>query len=392
MLSPTNHADICAAQVARLCKRKYGLLVGSGTTALTLACSMVPAGRKKVIIPAISCISVLYSVLFAGCEPIFVDINPDTGLIDLESARKVINQDPLIGALIVVHTYGYAVNFQSIMKVAREKGVLIIEDAAQAHGGSHVDGQPLGALGDLSLVSFGHTKVLDLGGGGVLMTDSYQIYSACRSLADNLPVTPQNLCDLSEEYRANYYSNWELRNGDPLALRRIGKFYLSFREMFLHRSEDETARRISAALPSLGAEVSSRRALATYYKTCLINVPGIRFCNTSNGSVPWRFIFLVPDRERDTLLDYLRKSGIDASSWYPSLACFHERGERANKLPNAEAFERQVINLWLTSGYNKKLIETTCSLIQEYLGNQRFAQYRKRPHVKQFFRRPITKN
>lgn len=368
VLSPTNHADTCAAQVARLCNRRFGLLVGSGTTALTLACSMAPPGRKKVIIPAISCISVLYSVLFAGCEPVFVDINPDTGLIDLESARKVISQDPLIGALIVVHTYGNVVNLQSIMMVARERGVLIIEDAAQAQGGRHVDGQPTGALGDLSLVSFGHTKVLDVGSGGVLMTDSPQTYFACRSLADDLPVTPQNLDDLSEQYRESYYSNWELRNSDPLALGRIGKLYLSFREVFLHRPEHETARRIITALPSLEAEVSSRRALANYYKTRLINVPGIRFCNTSDGSVPWRFIFLVPGCKRDSLINYLRKSGLDASSWYPSLACFHEGSERASKLPNASAFERKVINLWLTSGYSTKLIETTCSLIQKYLG------------------------
>ena len=354
--------------VAALCHREYGLLLGSGTTALTLACSMAPSGRKKIIVPAISCLSVLYAVLYAECEPVFVDVLPDTGLLDPESVNEAINRDPLIGAVIVVHTYGYVADCHAIAAIARPKGVLVIEDAAQAQGGQYADGQPLGALGDLSLVSFGHTKILDVGCGGILMTDSAQMHAACLALSQDLPITPSNLNDLFAEYRAKYYANWGLRNSDPLALGRAGKLYLSFREIFLHRPDDETARRIIAALPNLQAQVSARKVLAAQYLVGLLDTPGIRCCNAPAGSVPWRFVFLAPEGERDALLEHLRSHDLDASSWYPSLQCFHEGDGTQAALPNATAFARQVINLWLTLGYSSKRIDMACALIQDYFG------------------------
>jgi dTDP-4-amino-4,6-dideoxygalactose transaminase len=364
----TSDAKACAAQVAELCHREYGLLLGSGTTALTLACSMAPSGRKKIIVPAISCLSVLNAVLYAECEPVFVDVLPDTGLLDPESVREAINRDPLIGAVIVAHTYGYVADCHAIAAIARSKGVLVIEDAAQAQGGQYDDGQPLGALGDLSLVSFGHTKILDVGCGGILMTDSKQIHTACLALSEDLPITPSNLNDISAVYRANYYINWGLRNSDRLALARIGKLYLSFREIFLHRPGDATAKRIIAALPSLQAQVTARQTLAAEYAAGLLDIPGIRCCNTPAGSVPWRFVFLAPEGERDALLDHLRSHDLDASSWYPSLTCFHEGDGNQVALPNATAFERQVVNLWLNPGYSSKRIEMACKLIRNYFG------------------------
>jgi len=361
-------AKVCADKVAESCHRKFGLLVGSGTTSLALACRMAPVGRKRVIVPAISCIHVLYAILYAECEPVFVDVLPNTGLLDPEAVRQALERDPVIGAVIVVHTYGYVADVHAIASIARSKSVLVIEDAAQAQGGSYADGSPVGSLGDLSLVSFGHTKILDLGSGGVLMMDSQEMYSACLALMENLAVTPINLDDLLASFRSNYYSNWRLRTSDPLALSRIGKLYLSYSNVFIHRSDNATPKRVITALPRLQDRVAERRELASKYTFRLADVTEIQLCRISSGSVPWRFVFLAPENERESLLERLRCGDVDASSWYPSLAPFYKSTSDPQDLPNSAIFERKVINLWTTPGYGVRRVDLACDLIRGHFG------------------------
>lgn len=360
----------CAGQVAGLCQRKYGLLVGSGTAALTVACQTLHQERNKVVLPAITCISVLYSVLYAGCIPVFADVCPATGLIDPESVGALIEKDPSIGAIIVVHVYGFVADCPNILELAKRKSILVIEDAAQAQGGHFEDGRPLGGVGDISLVSFGHTKILDLGGGGVLMMDCPRIYADCLALVEDLPARPPNLDRLFSEFRSSYYLNWDMRHNDYSALSKIGDLHSTYRDMFLHRSNEEMVKRIICSLPDLCSEVSERRIMASQYAAGLAGLPDVHLCESSAGFVPWRFVVLVAGSERDSLLEFLRNQGIDASSWYPVLAHFYKDKGCGFELPNAINFESQVVNLWLTPGYSKHRIDDTCALIRDYFGER----------------------
>lgn len=362
----------CGSRVAESCHREYGLLLGSGTTALSLACRMTPPGRKKVVVPAIACANVLFAIHYAECTPVFVDIFPESGLLDPESVRVALDRDPLIGAVLVVHTYGHVADLRRIAGHARATGALVIEDAAQAQGGMYGDGLPLGALGDLSLVSFGHTKILDVGGGGVLMTDNRDMYEACLALVEELPLPPDDLEARFAQYRSRYYSDWSVRASDPSALTRIGMLHRHFREAFLHRADDATARRVIAGLPMLPFLASARVELAAEYASLLADVIAIRLCTVEAGSVPWRFVFRAPAHERDALVECLRRSGLDASCWYPSLARFYAAEPGSATLPHADAFEQEVVNLWVTPGYDRQQIHAACMSIQNFFTNARW--------------------
>ncbi len=357
---------ICGSKVAASCQREFGLLLGNGTTALALACMMTPPGRKKVIIPAIACTHVLFAVLYAECEPVFVDICPNSGLLDPEFVRIALEQDPVIGAVLVVHTYGHIADIQSITDHAKKSGALVIEDLAQAQGGVYADGRPLGALGDLSVVSFGHTKVLDVGGGGALMTDRRDLYEASLALAAKLPPPPVDLEARIAQYRSSYFSEWSARVSDPSALIRIGLLHRHYRDAFLHLADNSTARRIIAVLPTLKSQVAARMALLAEYKVLLAELDAIRLCSIAPGSVPWRFVFRVSANERDALVSRFRQVGVDASCWYPNLAHFCAVESQRLSLPNAVSFGQEVVNLWVTPGYDRKKIYTACSLIRSY--------------------------
>lgn len=356
----------CGSKVAESCQRAFGLLLGSGTTALALACRMTPPGRRKVIVPAIACTHVLFAVLYAECEPVFVDICPESGLLDPELVRIALEQDPTIGAVLVVHTYGHIADIQSIAGHAKTSEALVIEDLAQAQGGVYANGRPLGALGDLSLVSFGHTKILDVGGGGALMTDRRDLYEASLALAAELPPPPVDLDTRLAQYRSSYYSEWSARVSDPSALIRIGMLHRHYRDAFLHRADNAMARRIIAALPTLQSHVAARMALAAEYAVLLADLDTIRLSSVAPGSVPWRFVFRVSANERDALVGRLRHVGVDASCWYPNLAHFCAVESARLALPNAVSFGQEVVNLWVTPGYDRKKIHTACSLIRGY--------------------------
>lgn len=363
----TPEVTACGFKVAKSCQRNYGLLLGSGTSALVLACKMVPTDRKKIIIPAIACTNILYAVLIAECTPVFVDVCPESGLIDPESVLSALEQDSGIGAVLVAHTFGHIADLQSIASYAKLKGVMVIEDAAQAYGGTYQDMRPLGALGDISLISFGHTKILDAGGGGVLMTDRIETYEACMAFALDLPAAPSDLESRFSDYRSRYYSEWSARSIDPLALRRIGMLHQYFVDTFLHRADDAMAMRIIALLPTLSLQVSARLELATKYAIQLSDLKKVRICLAQPGSVPWRFVFRVPAKERDALVDTLRCASVDVSCWYPSLANFYVSGDVSVKLPNAETFAQEVVNLWVTPGYDIHKVHLACSIICEQL-------------------------
>ncbi len=358
--------------MAELLGRRFGILLGTGTAALALACAMTNPARKRIVLPAIACVNVLYAVLYAGCEPVFADVRPEDGLVDPEHVSHLLASDPEIGAVVVVHVYGHGADMQRIRDEARVRGVLVIEDAAQAHGGTHADGSCFGASGDLGLVSFGHTKILDAGGGGVLTMDDRELYERCMAEAARLPPRPEGLHAQAQAYRAQYYSLWAQRASDPMSTLRIGDLAWAFERVFVHAADEAIAEAIFDKLPSLGAEIALRRELAAEYRSILSPIASIRPCALSAGSVPWRFVFRVPAQHRDSLVGYLRRSGHDASTWYPSLANFYPRGGGAGtKLPVAAAFEQEVVNLWVGPNYDRDHVRVVADSATRYFTQSR---------------------
>ena len=174
--------------MAKRCNRKYAVAVNSGTQALIFALRThlgVDNSNGKVIVPAISYIATLNAIHEAGLSPVFCDVDPLTGLIDIKDISVHSND---ITAILYVNLFGNCADFDrfiSYEKMFSNHKITLIEDAAQSFGASWGD-KPSGSLGELSCLSFDPTKNLNnYGSGGMVLTDNHDQYLLLQSLRDN---------------------------------------------------------------------------------------------------------------------------------------------------------------------------------------------------------------
>lgn len=163
---------------------KYCVGVGSGTDALWLSLLALDIGPgDKVIVPSNTFIATAFAVSHTGAEPIFCDVDPHGYNMTKETLAKVEITDD-IKAIMPVHLYGLPCHMHDIMSFAREHGLYVIEDCAQA-AGAEVFGQKVGTFGDVGCFSFYPTKNLGgLGQGGAIITDSENLATTVRELGN----------------------------------------------------------------------------------------------------------------------------------------------------------------------------------------------------------------
>ena len=169
---------------ARRMGRKYGIAVSNGTAAIDVGIKALGIGfGDEVILPAFTIISCVNQIVRSGAIPVLVDVDPVTWNMKPEQVRELITDKTK--AIMPVHIYGLPTDLDPIIELAEEAGLLIIEDAAEAHGQTY-KGRPCGSFGDLSTFSFYPNKHLTTGEGGMVLTDSEELADRCRSL--------RNLC------------------------------------------------------------------------------------------------------------------------------------------------------------------------------------------------------
>ncbi|MDO8626775.1 MAG: DegT/DnrJ/EryC1/StrS family aminotransferase [Candidatus Magasanikbacteria bacterium] len=142
----------------------------NGTTALHLALLALGVGPcDEVIVPACSFIATLNAVLYTGAEPVFVDIELDTWGLDPEQVRSKITKRTK--AILAVHLYGFPCRITELNALAKEHGLFLVEDNAEAFGAS-VNGKKLGTIGDIGTYSFFGNKIITTGEGGAVSSDN----------------------------------------------------------------------------------------------------------------------------------------------------------------------------------------------------------------------------
>ncbi len=152
---------------------RHSLLLTSGTGALAAALVAVGVGPgDEVIVPAYTFIATPVAVLMTGAIPVIAEIDETMTLDMADVARKC---GPHTRAVIPVHIQGFPCDMGALQALQREKGFYIIEDAAQAAGGTY-RGRPLGAVGDVGAYSFNQFKIITAGEGGAFVTDNDDFY------------------------------------------------------------------------------------------------------------------------------------------------------------------------------------------------------------------------
>ncbi len=171
------------SEFAKFCGTKHAIAVSNGTVAIHLA--LVAHGIKpgdEVIMPNLSFIATANAVYHAGAIPIFVDIDPvnlgiDAALIEQHITAKT-------KAIMPVHLYGHPANMVEINKVAEKYSLIVIEDAAEAHG-AQINGKTVGSWGHSATFSFYGNKNLTTGEGGMITTNDDYIADRCKFLRDH---------------------------------------------------------------------------------------------------------------------------------------------------------------------------------------------------------------
>jgi dTDP-4-amino-4,6-dideoxygalactose transaminase len=166
---------------AQACGATHGIGVGCGTDAIALGLKACGIGSgDEVLLPANTFVATLIGILRSGATPVFVDCDRETALIDLEAATAAVT--PRTRAIVPVHLYGQMVSPSALRALAQRHGLLIFEDAAQAHGAAH-EGVTAGSIGAAAAFSFYPSKNLGaIGDGGLLLTSEDLIAQTARSL------------------------------------------------------------------------------------------------------------------------------------------------------------------------------------------------------------------
>jgi perosamine synthetase len=311
-------------QFAELIGASRCLATNSGTAALHIALAAVGLRPgDEVIVPALSFIATAQAVLHEGATPVFADVNPATFNIDVaDAARRV---TPRTRAIVPVHLHGLPADMDEVNALAREHGLVVIEDAAQAHGAMY-RGRPVGTIGTMAAFSLNSTKNLPAGEGGLFVTSDETLYSrAARVRFDGLdmpskwdPARPlDDEADSLAQSRGWMYLPGELTS----ALARAQ----------LPRLAETTARaqrngvRLTERLRGLRAVETP---LVPPDRTHVFHKYRVRL---ATGSA------LAPNLVRDRLLEALRAEGVEAVLWQERALPHHPLFANPEPYPNATA-------------------------------------------------------
>lgn len=172
-------------QIAKFTGAKHCIVVNNGTVSLTLAAIAlgVKAG-DEVIVPNYTMIATPNSVKMLGATPVFVDVEPQTLVMDFNLVKKAITKRTK--AIIIVSANGRAPQsgIEKFETLAKDTGIALIEDSAQSLGSFYPDGRHMGLAGSIGSFSFSAPKIISTGQGGALVTDSDKLAEKLRRLKD----------------------------------------------------------------------------------------------------------------------------------------------------------------------------------------------------------------
>jgi dTDP-4-amino-4,6-dideoxygalactose transaminase len=300
------------------CGARHGAMVASGTDALTLALeasgAIRPGEGDEVVTAGHGSPYTALAIVRAGARPVFADIDPETWLATPETIEQALT--PRTRAIIPVHLYGLVSDMPGIMQLARQRNLVVIEDACQAHGAriqSNGAWRRAGSLGDAAAFSFYPTKNLGcFGDAGFIASDDGDWIGRARTLAQG-------------GQRERHFAVAAGHNS---------------------RGDELQAAILNCKLARLNAWNERRRRLAGIYREQL-NLLGLRFQRVPEGNEPVYHLFVVRHAQRDALRAYLRERGVEALIHYPEAVhrqpAFARDGQP--RLPEAERAAAEVLSL-----------------------------------------------
>ena len=135
----------------------------------------------------------------------FCDVLKESGTIDPDLVEDILSKDENIGTVLAVHLFGNAAQISRLKATCTAHQVLLIEDLAQAFGGRFADGSLFGSSGDVSVASFGYSKIFDTGDGGTTITDNPTLGDTLRILETRIPARLREVADFDAGHKILYH-------------------------------------------------------------------------------------------------------------------------------------------------------------------------------------------
>ncbi len=307
--------------------RRYWL-VSTGRAAMVLALQAMrdvtkDPQRVEVIVPAYTCYSVPASVIKAGLKPRLCDVDPASLSMDPEALRKFDFSRVL--AIVTANLYGIPNHLRSIEGIAREHGVWMLDDSAQALGATH-EGRAVGGFGDVGLYSFDKGKNITSLEGGALVASHPELSVALdRRHAALTPSSGMRTATTIVKLAAYATLLRPTLYGVVRKLPGLGLGRTVYDETYpVERYSSTLAGFAGTLLKRLPALTRGRQDKAMALQKALSTVPGVRLIDVPANSQPAyaRYPFLMSDAtQRGAVLDMLESVGIGATASYPDALC-----------------------------------------------------------------------
>ncbi len=338
----------------------HAIAVSSGSAALHLACLAAGIGPgDEVIVPAFTFVASATAARYVGATPVLCDIGgPHDFNLDLDDVRRRIT--PRTRAIVAVHFCGYPADVLALRELCDERGLVLIEDCAQAICARVDDeGRQVGTVGDLAAFSFFSKKQLCVGEGGMVTTADEGLAERVRLLRSHAMTS----------------GTWDRHSGrtDTYDVLELG---------FNYRLDEPRAALGLSRLARLDSDISKRRRIVEGYRERLAGVPGLELPfderAVRRGS-HFAFPVLLADRAaRDGFRDRLKDAGVQ-TTWYPALHRFTAWSDAAPEggLPGAQQAADRHCALPLSSTMQEEHVEIVVSAVGEALADM--AAQRSRP-------------
>ena len=349
-------------KISKFLNRKYCLLTGSGSTSMHL---IFLTSKKKgiVVFPTITCTQAVNAAVFAGMKPVFCDVNLNDFTMSVNSLKKILDKYKNVEMIVPTHVFGNSCDLDKIAEIAKKRKIFILEDAAQSLG-SKINGKKTGSIGNASIISFGHAKILDCGGGGGILTNDSKLYNRVRKLYRKIPLKLKNSKELVNNYNDIYYKIQKLIDQDDKYWKLLYRTQFLFRNVFIYKINKKIKNNINKSLTTLQSNLSSRNIRSNLYKRYL-KAKQIKHPINKKGSICWRYTFLYSGN-RSLLFDKVRKENIDISGWYPALYKMYSN-QKSTFFKNSNIIDQQIVNLWVSPECSVKKITSNIKKVNTIL-------------------------
>jgi UDP-4-amino-4,6-dideoxy-N-acetyl-beta-L-altrosamine transaminase len=268
-------------EICKLLKVKYAVAVSSCTAGLHIAVQAIKKKKSHVLTSPVSFVSTANSALFNDLKPIFVDINSQNLNIDFEKVKLAIKRNKKIRAIIPVHLGGVASGSKEIFKTAKKKNIFIIEDAAHSFGGKYEDGSLIGSCkyADMSVFSFHPVKTITTGEGGVITTNSKDLFLKLQVLRNH-----------GIQKDKKYFKNKKLAYTN----KKINPWYYEMIDLgFNYRITDIQCALGISQLKKLKKILSKRKEVAKYYDKKLRNIDGLSLVQNKDRARSSNHLYII---------------------------------------------------------------------------------------------------